>query len=236
MNRYRELRPLLAAGARVLDIGAGGGEVVYVLRRFGFEVRGLEPDEAYARHAREALGVPVQTGFVQDVSFPPGSFDAITMYHALEHVEDPVGVLTVATGWLAEQGVLLVEVPNIEARSVHPAHRFHFAHFYSFNRGTLEAVGRAAGLTPERTLTSSDGGNLTAVFRAVQAARPTREWRGNYERLLPVLRRHSRGRYYLSGAPYIGPFSRLRCYLQDSFAARGQRDARAVIDRLIAHV
>jgi len=58
-----------------------------------FDAVGLEPDERYARHAREVLGVPVETGFVQDHSFPPGRFDAITMYHALEHVEDPVGIL-----------------------------------------------------------------------------------------------------------------------------------------------
>ena len=40
-----------------------GGEVVYVLRKFGVDASGLEPDEQYARHAREALDVPVADGF-----------------------------------------------------------------------------------------------------------------------------------------------------------------------------
>ena len=68
--------------------------MVYVLRHLGFDAVGLEPDEQYARHAREALGVPVSTGFVQDASFPPDSFDVVTMYHALEHVEDPLAILS----------------------------------------------------------------------------------------------------------------------------------------------
>src|SRR4030095_12793797 len=69
LNRYRDLAPFLRPGDRLLDAGAGAGEVVYVLRRKGFEASGLEPDEEYARHAREQLGVPVDTGFVQDIAF-----------------------------------------------------------------------------------------------------------------------------------------------------------------------
>ncbi len=166
LNRYRSLSPYLRDGVRILDAGAGGGEVVYVLRRLGFDASGLEPDERYARHAREVLGVPVTTGFVQDAEFPAGRFDVVTMYHALEHVEDPLAILTRLRGWMAERGVLLVEVPNVEATCISPARRFHFAHFYNFNRGTLEGLGRRAGFEPIETTTSPDGGNLTTVFRA----------------------------------------------------------------------
>ena len=121
-----------------------------MLRKLGFDASGLEPDEQYARHAREALGVPVATGFVQDAAFPAGSFDVVTMYHALEHVEDPSAILSRLRGWMADQGVLLIEVPNVEAVCIAPAHRFHFAHFYNFNRDALEALGRKAGFEPVR--------------------------------------------------------------------------------------
>ncbi len=174
LNRYRALAPHLTRGARILDAGAGGGEVVYVLRKLGFDASGLEPDEQYARHARETLGVPVATGFVQDAAFPAGSFDVVTMYHSLEHVEDPSAILSRLRGWMAEQGVLLIEVPNIEAVCIAPAHRFHFAHFYNFNCAALEALGRKAGFEPVETTTSSDGGNLISVFKAVARAQPPR--------------------------------------------------------------
>jgi SAM-dependent methyltransferase len=234
LNRHRALSPFLNAGDRILDVGAGSGEVVYVFRRLGFDVRGLEPDEQYARHAREALGVPVDTGFVQDASFPPGSFDAVTMYHALEHVEDPVGVLRTIRGWLKSGGVLVLEVPNVEARCILPAHRFHFAHFYNFNRATLEATGVRAGFDPVQTTTSQDEGNLIAVFRASAApGADTIELGGNYARVARAVGGHTAANYYLSRAPYAGPLGRLRNYLADRAAARGARTPTEVLDSLI---
>jgi SAM-dependent methyltransferase len=238
LNRARDLSPFLAQGDRVLDAGAGGGEVVYVLRSLGFDAMGLEPDERYARHARETLGVPVDTGFVQDQSFPAGRFDAVTMYHALEHVEDPVAILTTLRGWLREGGLLFIEVPNVEARCIHPAHRFHFAHFYNFNHATLEATGRRAGFVPVQTTTSPDGGNLIAVFRAagaLEAAPAPLNLEGNYERVSRIVRGHRAAGYYLSASPYAGPIGRLRRFLQDRAASQGRATAREVLDRLIQH-
>ena len=122
-------------------------------------------------------------------SFPAGRFDVITMYHALEHVEDPVGILARLRGWLVDGGTLLVEVPNVEARCILPAHRFHFAHFYNFNRATLEATGRRAGFDPVQTTTSPDGGNLIGIFRAsrgehdgeADSRETTRAWLAPFE-------------------------------------------------------
>lgn len=233
LNRYRALAPFLRRGDRVLDAGAGSGEVVYVLRRFGFNASGLEPDEAYARYAREALGVPVQTGFVQDASFPAGSFDFVTMYHALEHVEDPSAILSRVRTWMADDARLLIEVPNVEARCIDPAHRFHFAHFYNFNRATLEALGRKAGFEPKQTTTSPDGGNLMTVFdRAAAPVVPGID-QGNYARVVDIVRNHTRLRYYRSAAPYVGPFGRLRAFLRDRRATRGCKTPKEVVEALI---
>jgi len=233
LNRCRDLAPYLRKGDRVLDVGAGGGEVVYVLRRMGFEASGLEPDEHYARHARETLGVAVATGFVQDATFPGGTFDAVTMYHALEHVENPLAILARLRSWIGDGGVLLVEVPNVEARCIAPAHRFHFAHFYNFNRATLEAIGRKAGFDPVRTSTSADGGNLVAVFRAAPATSETAVDPANYARVSDALRSHTIGSYYCSRYPYTAPIGRLRAYLTDRRVTSGCATPKEVLDRLI---
>jgi SAM-dependent methyltransferase len=234
LNRYRALAPYIKPGDRILDAGAGGGEVVYVLRKLGFDASGLEPDEQYARHAREALGVPVTTGFVQDAVLPAGSFDAVTMYHSLEHVEDPSAILSRLRDWMVDQGVLLIEVPNVEAVCIAPAHRFHFAHFYNFNRDALEALGRKAGFEPVETTTSSDGGNLTSVFRAApRAQQPPRFDAANYARVAGIVKRHTSLKYYCSASPYSGPVNRLRTYLMDRRAAQGCNAPTQVLDRLI---
>ncbi len=236
LNRYRALAPYIKRGDRILDAGAGGGEVVYVLRNLGFDASGLEPGEQYARHAREALGVPVDTGFVQDARFPAGSFDVVTMYHALEHVEDPSAILARLREWMVEQGVLIIEVPNVEAACVAPAHRFHFAHFYNFNRAALEALGRKAGFEPVQTTTSPDGGNLTSVFRAVPHAQPPRPDAGNHAHVAGVVKAHTSLKYYCSASPYAGPVSRLRAYLTDSRVARSCETPRQVLDKLLAQL
>jgi SAM-dependent methyltransferase len=234
LNRYRTLAPYLKRAARILDAGAGGGEVVYVLRKLGFDASGLEPDEQYARHARETLNVPVETGFVQDATFPPGSFDVVTMYHALEHVEDPAAILSRLRSWIADDGVLLIEVPNVEAVCIAPTHRFHFAHFYNFSRATLEAVGRKAGFEPVQTTTSSDGGNLISVFRAAAAPHAAAADAGNYPRVASIVKGHTAFKYYCSLWPYAGPWNRLRTYLADSRAAQGCDTPTQVLDKLIA--
>ena len=241
LNRYRALAPYIKAGDRILDAGAGGGEVVYVLRALGFDAAGLEPDEQYARHARETLGVPVATGFVQDASFGASSFDAVTMYHALEHVEDPSAILSRLRSWITDRGVLFIEVPNVEAVCIAPAHRFHFAHFFNFNRETLEALGRRAGFEPLQTTTSPDGGNLISVFRAANPQRGPSQIEGldsaNYARIASIVRRHTSLTYYCSSWPYAGPPNRLRTHLADRRAARGCETPKEVLDKLIrAHV
>jgi SAM-dependent methyltransferase len=233
LNRYRALAPYIKPGDRILDAGAGGGEAVYVLRKLGFDASGLEPDEQYARHAREALGVPVTTGFVQDAVIPAGSFDAVTMYHALEHVEDPSAILSRLRDWMVDQGVLLIEVPNVEAVCIAPAHRFHFAHFYHFNRDALEALGRKAGFEPVETTTSSDGGNLTSVFRVAPRAQPPRFDAANYARVAGIVKGHTSLKYYCSASPYSGPVNRLRTYLTDRRASQGCNAPTQVLDRLI---
>jgi hypothetical protein len=149
-------------------------------------------------------------------------------------VEDPHAILSRIRTWMADKGVLLVEVPNVEARCMSPAHRFHFAHFYSFSGPALEAVGRMAGFEPVSTTTSSDGGNLVTVFRAADRSLPPAVDPGNYARVARNIRGHSRLGYYCSPFPYRKPISRLRTYLADRRAAAQGTTPRDVIDRLIA--
>jgi 2-polyprenyl-3-methyl-5-hydroxy-6-metoxy-1,4-benzoquinol methylase len=234
LDRYRTLASYLSPGDRILDVGAGSGEVVYVLRQLGFDAAGLEPNEEYALHAREALAVPVTTGFVQDMPFSRGSFNVVTMYHALEHVEDPSDVLSRVRRWLTEDGLLLIEVPNVESRCIAPWHRFHFAHFYNFNRATLEGLGRKTGFEPLQTTASADGGNLISIFRAATPSARTMIDPRNHARVTEAMKRHTAAAYYFSASPYAAPVGRLRAYLVDRLAVRGCTTPKQVLDKLIA--
>jgi SAM-dependent methyltransferase len=210
-ERRRALRPLVRDGAAVLDVGCGAGEFVYLLRRDRVNASGLEPGEAYADFGRRVLGIPVQTATVHTAAVEPGSQDVVTMFHCLEHVLDPRGVLAHVRGWLKKNGLVIVEVPNIASTEQAPAHRFHYAHLYHFTGPTLSALGEAAGLRHVRTEYSDDGGNVTCVFRRQSdRQRLPAGLKEETARTRSILERHTAVRHYLSSTPYRRVAGRLR--------------------------
>jgi 2-polyprenyl-3-methyl-5-hydroxy-6-metoxy-1,4-benzoquinol methylase len=199
-DRWRRLEPFLRDSRQVLDVGASSGEFVYMLQSQGKAALGIEPNEAYAHWAREELQLPVLTADWRGADFAESSFEAITLFHVLEHLADPCGALTRLARWLSPDGVLVVEVPNVESPVGSPQRRFHYAHLHNFNPATLRQAGLCAGLVLRHEEVSPDGGNLTAVFTRGAVLRPQRcgGLPGNAERVLAVLRRRGRWDYALS--------------------------------------
>jgi len=236
LARHRAMAHLVAAGDPILDVGCGGGEMVYLLRRLGFDAAGIEPDRSYSAAARSVLGVPVQTGFVQDFDFPEGAFGAILMYHVLEHVDDPIAILGRLRRWLRDEGVLIVEVPNIEARFEAPITRFHPAHLFYYSPATLEAVARASGFAAEEVVVSEDGGMITATFRPQAGEQQPALSAETYRRTKGVLQHHTNRRYYLSRTPYLRMAGRLATYCRKQIFARRRATGKDTLDALFRDV
>jgi SAM-dependent methyltransferase len=132
-----------AAGGRpgrVLDVGCGRGYLLDAFRRRGWTVEGTEISAPSSAHAREALGITVHLSQLEELCLPTGSYDAVTLWHVLEHVPDPASVLAEVHRLLRPGGVLLVSVPNFgspEAWTAGPGW-FHLdvpRHLYHFTRG-----------------------------------------------------------------------------------------------------
>jgi 2-polyprenyl-3-methyl-5-hydroxy-6-metoxy-1,4-benzoquinol methylase len=102
-------------GGALLDVGAAGGAFVLEAGAAGFTARGVEPSPEFARHARETLGVDVADGRLEDAELDPGSLDVITLWHVLEHIPDPVAALRECATALRRDGVLVLEVPNLDS-------------------------------------------------------------------------------------------------------------------------
>lgn len=137
------------AGAEdVLDVGAGSGEFAFAMAEMGKNVRGNEPNRAYSRYCREALGVDVETGMLDARTAEPGSCDLINLSHVLEHMNQPVEQLALLASFLKPDGLLYVEVPNIldYAATKSKGNLFHFGHIWNFSPYTLRAVAGLAGL------------------------------------------------------------------------------------------
>jgi SAM-dependent methyltransferase len=235
VGRFRRLAPILKRGCRVLDFGAGSGEVVFVLRAMGYEASGFEPNDGYARFASEVLGLPVAHGSYQETRIEPGSQDVVTAFHVLEHVESPCDALRQVRDWQRPDGHLLVEVPNVEAVCQWPRSRFHRAHLYNFSPATLEMAGRKAGYGVASSSVSSDGCTITVVFQRGSTSGPrSAEIPGNYERVSSIVRRHTALRHLFSPYPYARPFHKIAARIEERRATRKTTSPREILDGLIA--
>ena len=107
----RALRSSRATGA-LLDVGCGGGLFLGIMRQRGFRVVGLDFSRDAAAVAWRHQAVPAVVGDLEHAPLRPGSFAGITMSHVLEHLPDPRAYLTAAHSLLADDGRLVIHVPN----------------------------------------------------------------------------------------------------------------------------
>lgn len=235
LSRLAKIRPWLQGRLQILDVGSGGGEFAYLLKTLGHDVQGVEPNKGYAGYAAAQYGLDITRGFIGDVPLPEGGFDLITIWHVLEHTEDPGAVLRQLRGALRPGGTLVVEVPNVEATCQSPRSSFHEAHLYTFNTATLEHLAAKSGLQAQHCQLSDDGGNLTAVFTAM--AQPARlaslQLPGNHARVSAIVRGHTPLSHALSAHPWRRAAGRLARAVQEQVTLRRERTTgRALLDGL----
>jgi SAM-dependent methyltransferase len=97
---------------KLLDIGAGRGEMLRAATARGWRAVGLEPASDFARLAREYSGAEVVEARLEDRGFAEESFDVVTMGAVLEHVFNPVELLSEINRVLRPGGMLWLDVPN----------------------------------------------------------------------------------------------------------------------------
>jgi 2-polyprenyl-3-methyl-5-hydroxy-6-metoxy-1,4-benzoquinol methylase len=107
---------------RILDVGAADGTLgAHLLEaRPDREVHGVESDAAMAAVASQRLSSARHADAEEldwDAVGGPGPFDCIVFADVLEHMREPGDVLARAVGRLAEDGIVVLSVPNIRHAS-----------------------------------------------------------------------------------------------------------------------
>ncbi|MDP4149038.1 MAG: class I SAM-dependent methyltransferase [Bacteroidota bacterium] len=96
---------------RLLDIGAGTGAFAKHMQEAGWEVTGLEPDEEARQRAGDLYGISLLPA--EDLRMMPADhFDAITLWHVLEHVHALHDYLEQLKKILKRGGRVFIAVPN----------------------------------------------------------------------------------------------------------------------------
>jgi 2-polyprenyl-3-methyl-5-hydroxy-6-metoxy-1,4-benzoquinol methylase len=143
---------------RYLDVGCGDGRYLEALSRRGVPqggLFGLELDDRIVEKL-QARGLQVFCERVEDCGrFTDGTFDLITMFHVIEHVDSPRTVVERLAEWLAPGGVLAVETPNLDSLDAHLFRTgkwggYHIPrHWHLFRPATLSRLLESVGLEVE---------------------------------------------------------------------------------------
>ena len=140
-----------ASGGRVLDVGCATGTFLEGMRRRGWEVRGVEPSARAAALCRQKLGLEVQASTLDAAQLESASFNLVTMWNVLEHVNDPQQTLRRVHDVLRPGGLLVAAVPNTESLDIRVFGRYWAGydvprHLFVFTPENLTRMVEAAGL------------------------------------------------------------------------------------------
>ena len=112
-ERLTELEEHHRSKGQLLDVGCGIGTFLHLAREQGWEPHGVDPSKSGSAFAKEKYKLDVRCGDIFDADFPSASFDAIVLYHVLEHISELNPFLSELRRVLKpETGTLVIEVPN----------------------------------------------------------------------------------------------------------------------------
>jgi len=144
-----QLEKFIPEKGRLLEIGCAMGTLLNEIRKQGWNVIGVEPEEWTCELARKKYGLEVINSTFQEAGLENCSFDAVLLLHVIEHLPNPIKGLSQIAGLIQPGGYLVVETPRYDTlwfkllrgreRSVIPGH------LYYFTRQTIQALARKSG-------------------------------------------------------------------------------------------
>ncbi|HPI91491.1 MAG TPA: class I SAM-dependent methyltransferase [Deltaproteobacteria bacterium] len=112
-ERFDTFEELLPPGRRrILDVGSGPGFFLLHGKQRGWLPVGIEPSGHAASYSRD-LGLNIVNDFLDErTARELGTFDVVHMREVLEHIPDPVSMISLSRELLDRGGILFLSVPN----------------------------------------------------------------------------------------------------------------------------
>ncbi len=131
------------------DVGCAEGMFLKALRDFGYKnAVGIEPSasDEYAEFAKENH-LNIQRGAIKDIGeiINKHNIRTVTMFHVIEHLENPLESLKIIYDNMTPGSHLVVEVPNTDAQSLKKSnyeheHLIYPEHLFYFNEKNLKLL------------------------------------------------------------------------------------------------
>lgn len=138
---------------RLLDLGAGTGDFLKRAKDKGWAISGVEPNMG-ARQKAEGKEVYLEKGLEK---LKNNKYDAITLWHVLEHVTNLEETIAQLKNALEANGTLFIAVPNFKSFDANHYQQFWAAydvprHIWHFSRTAIKAIFENHELTLVETI------------------------------------------------------------------------------------
>jgi 2-polyprenyl-3-methyl-5-hydroxy-6-metoxy-1,4-benzoquinol methylase len=179
---------------KILDVGCSFGMFLFRARALKtFQAMGVDVSQPFVDYARKELGLEnIFLGRLQEWNIPAKTIDVVRLWHVLEHLTDPIAMLSEIKRILKDDGIFILQVPcyrNVIAKIFRSHWVFYSVpvHLYHFTPETIAKILTKAGfdvikiegeLMPfeiSGSLFRLLGGNLVKFIEKVESAqKPTR--------------------------------------------------------------
>lgn len=145
------LRPLLPAGANVIEIGSYVGAFLHVAHEWGWTATGVDVGDDTA-HFATAHSYPTRHASLEECAFETASFDGVFIWNTFEQVDDPRALLKESRRILRDGALLAVRTPDANFYTAeHDTERLAwsnllgFPHRFGFTPTALERLAAECG-------------------------------------------------------------------------------------------
>ena len=153
-HKYKLATEELETG-NMLDIGCGVGDFIHTAEEKGWQCLGVEPAEDAKTIAKTRVKADI-IGSEELENLPDASFDLITMWHVLEHVDELRWQIAQLQRLVKPKGRIVIAVPNNKSYDGQ-YYNAHWAaydvprHLNHFNRQTITKIFKSNGLELKKT-------------------------------------------------------------------------------------
>lgn len=99
---------------KILDLGCGTGDTLVLLKKLGWDTYGIDMDKNAISTGKKRGLNNLKLGTYKGLDeYPDNFFDAIRLYHVIEHLDDPELCLSLINKKLKKGGELIVGTPNM---------------------------------------------------------------------------------------------------------------------------
>ena len=128
---------------KLLDIGTASGSFIYMAKKRGWDVEGIELNKYLIKWAKENYKLDIKQGTLFQNKFS-NKFDVITLWDVLEHVTNPTKTLERCNELLKDDGIFVVNYPDYKswiAFLLGEKWAFYLSvHLYYFDKETIEKI------------------------------------------------------------------------------------------------